>query len=806
MYYFILDADIYYLTTKGAVLLDQYINILKEINSCITTLRLYPPENKLVSRNLDQLVNGLDGYFKSSGTRDDFFISMADDRIILNDRQIEDKQRNNPIVTSIQSLFKDHNLKSISIRKGIRRDELISFFCLINEAKTSKSTEKISIQDMLKKKDLKHIDLDEMVYVALGKKDKDSLSESREDLLSAIRTILKSKKAPPDQDTSMDQAKYEMFFADPINTGKEINKIIETDNTMSFAQKSKTMTSIMNNLANFIKEDQDEYLIGLLSILRYITPDLSAGFLMTRVATQKRPVIDADKLILYMDDKRLKLVLKEIESLQGEFIKQTDKLPKDRKALYRDRVAGFIKQLNRYLNLDNEKSAVLDAIGQALQPESRTEAVEGKQGGNAGDNLLQLIKGHYDHYRDIPAKSSMAQVLQSMPDDQTEKLFDDIREIVSKDEIYHENYIYQYAEELAHILANTDNDKETISRIIKNVLSQVDREIELNIWYASLLLVLEKNLSNLYDRKFYDIIAWILLTLKRHSDNDDGLREKEQTYYADAILRKVENDEYYRIVFNFFKDGKVFVNDSYYMIMIKFVHKFVVRVIDLLKSASDMKVRKQAINYLIKTEEKAIDHIINELSKDQPWYVYRNLLIVLGKIGFPSTIFIIKKFLEHQDKRVSKEAVVALMQISSQTSFKILCDSFSDQPDDIKIKILNNYQDPEFIELLEPISRYLGSVQIKELKNKNLLKACLITYSKISPKEFINLAAEIVWGKLQNLLNFHEQEFLLSLIVEILYNDGLILSRDILKKMQQDNRSMIKKTVNQYLQNKEKQQ
>lgn len=788
-----------YIILWRIICLEQYISVLKDINSCITTLRLYPPENKLVSKTLDQLTEELNKYFQLNTDRDDFLISISGNRLIINDKTIDDKQRNNPIVISITALFDLLDLKSISIKKGIERNELITFFTLVNKIKTSNLIEKPSINDEISKTDIKNIAIDETVYIALGKKDKEALDEADISIVEAVKSHLISLDADSLPKGQLSKDDIDKFFEDPERVGRILNNVISEDNSSSFGQKSRNMTNALNRLANMIPEDREEYLVSLLSMLKNISPALGASFLMTRVATQKKPSMDADKLILYLDDETIIKFADEIEKLEKQFLDQTEKMPSDKKNLYRERVRQFIKELRKYTGSFGKSS--LDITDKIEKPDHQSQDHDSII--DLKEQVFLFLRDFNEKFNEIPDNiTALSQILSFIKDDQVEELFEGLKKGVYNESFSIDNYIEYYSGELNKYISDFNMDKSSLSNIIKNLLTQIDREIELNIWYSSLIGILEQNIHMFFERQFYDIISWIYLTLKRHADNEDGIREKEQTYYAYCMLKRIEIPDLYNIILNMFKENKVFVNDTFYMIMIKIPNKFIAPVLGLLKTSSDMKTRKHIITYLTKLEDRAIDPIINELNKKQDWFYYRNLLIILGDIAFPSTVFMVKSFIDHEEKKVQKEAINALLKIKSHSARNILCEKFSDFSDDIQIKILNHFQLPEIKDFLEPIKRVLSSNYILEIKNNNLLKKYLYSIQEISLDEANNIISEILWGHYQHLLGYHNQEFLISIILNLLWDNKESISKEIMERMKQDNRNFIKKATMRFLNKK----
>ncbi|MBN1573686.1 MAG: HEAT repeat domain-containing protein [Deltaproteobacteria bacterium] len=80
--------------------------------------------------------------------------------------------------------------------------------------------------------------------------------------------------------------------------------------------------------------------------------------------------------------------------------------------------------------------------------------------------------------------------------------------------------------------------------------------------------------------------------------------------------------------------------------------------VQTLMDSKDKTVRSSAVNTLIKMGDFAINEIVGILKNpSNPWYLYRNALAVMSKIGGGGQIDLISGFLRHSKPRVREEAV-----------------------------------------------------------------------------------------------------------------------------------------------------
>ncbi len=107
---------------------------------------------------------------------------------------------------------------------------------------------------------------------------------------------------------------------------------------------------------------------------------------------------------------------------------------------------------------------------------------------------------------------------------------------------------------------------------------------------------------------------------------------------------------------------------------------------DLLGDIDDMKMRRALCEALAITCKNNVEILIQRLS-DSRWFVVRNILYVLGRIGHQGVERALGEALYHADVRVRKEAVRALGGIDSATSRAYLNSALRDTDRSIRILV-----------------------------------------------------------------------------------------------------------------------
>ena len=772
-----------------AVPYTQALGIIKDINSCLTTLRLYPAENVLVKRTLTSLITAMNRVFDQ---QPGFTMSLSQGRLFLDGAQVEEKHRNTPIVQAVVSLLQSLSLSSITLHKGIKTQDFIAFFSLLNEMKAANSRQGVSVEAQIKARGIEHITIDETVFVALKRKDKEALQERDMDISQAIHQVLLSPSATVHPDAESAEEHFQLFSRDPEKMGAVLSNLVEK-NSQSFAQQSRNMTIALNRLAGMIPGSDQEHLSSLVSILKNIPVAMTASFIMSRVATRKDPVIDADVLISYLDDATLGAFMEQVSMLEEKFITDTEKLPQEKRQMYRDRVKAFLVQLGEYLASREDLPVDTPEEEEAERVIAFPEDLEPAPILNLENYLLKEMRKLSS---DIEAKLftgiSMAQLLLEADDDTIGIILAFLKEKLGDEAFDLDETIALYTLEFTAALHIPTASQEDIAKWVKHLLAELDKEVELNVWYSTIVNVFRDNFSHIVKQSFLDMASWVLLTLHRHAHNTDGSREKEQAYYAYRVFKNIFPPELVPTITSMFSAGDISLNDPFYLLMVQLPEQFVPPAIDIIKHSDNMKVRKLALNYLSGAEEKAVEPLLLELNKHQPWYVHRNILLILGKIRFPSTVFIIKKFLYHKDQRIVREAVKALVNIQSPSAIKNLAAAFVGLPIKTKIRIMSAIQNQDWEPMLPVLKEYITTQEFMESRNRALVGSTFSALASISLKEALALVEDILWGAKDKLLASGSQMIVLKNITFLLRSSESPRARELLARLKQDTRGFVK--------------
>ena len=191
--------------------------------------------------------------------------------------------------------------------------------------------------------------------------------------------------------------------------------------------------------------------------------------------------------------------------------------------------------------------------------------------------------------------------------------------------------------------------------------------------------------------------------------------------------------------------------ESFYSLMLFFDARIVPSLVELLGSVDKMKARRVLCDVLVKLGAGEIDFLISKLEDDR-WYLVRNLIYVLGKIGDPKVIKGFPRLMQHKDAKIRKEVLHALEMIEDSKTNVLLIKVFSDPDPANRLFAVRTLAKRKAQEALEPLLTMLVSKEFegKELQEKKEIFDAIakIGGDKIVPQ--LQRLLEIKWSLFKN--------------------------------------------------------
>jgi HEAT repeat protein len=124
---------------------------------------------------------------------------------------------------------------------------------------------------------------------------------------------------------------------------------------------------------------------------------------------------------------------------------------------------------------------------------------------------------------------------------------------------------------------------------------------------------------------------------------------------------------------------------------------------DLLGAVVVMKTRKVICDAMVPLGQDHLEVLAGRL-KDDRWFVVRNLIYVMGRIGGAKVIDYLAPLVRHPEQRVRKEAIKTLDGMDSENVIDLLLECLSDQESSVRIMVMRALARRKTPRVIEPLT------------------------------------------------------------------------------------------------------
>lgn len=175
--------------------------------------------------------------------------------------------------------------------------------------------------------------------------------------------------------------------------------------------------------------------------------------------------------------------------------------------------------------------------------------------------------------------------------------------------------------------------------------------------FNEILGTLDSMLETLVVRGTFEHAARILILL-RDLHNNDTLPEEFKARLKSSTDKAGDSDMIRNIELSLNKFG-LEENEHLFLYLSSLDKNALIPLSDLLGRMENMKIRRILCEVLVALGRENVGLLSKRLD-DERWYVVRNMVYILGKIGDPKVIDDFKKLINHQELKVRKELLHAL--------------------------------------------------------------------------------------------------------------------------------------------------
>lgn len=268
----------------------------------------------------------------------------------------------------------------------------------------------------------------------------------------------------------------------------------------------------------------------------------------------------------------------------------------------------------------------------------------------------------------------------------------------------------------------TDKDRKALAAL-KDKATQDRKEMLIDILFEMLMLtqsfyefhaiasIISSSLE--YSIKERDIKSAIEILWRVKTFDEKAVSGFEIKEELGQIFRTAESPDVIKIIGDLL-DEEPGIEDAVFQEYVSFLSKDAIpHFMVILGELKTIKARKSVVNSLVFLGKKDISTLVRGLA-DSRWYVVRNIIYILRKIGDPRALSYLLRVSGHSDPRVRKEMIKTLGEIGGQKAASAVKDCLDDPESFIRTAA----------------ARALGSIG-SDYARKSLI-------DKISDKTFLN--------------------------------------------------------------------
>lgn len=208
--------------------------------------------------------------------------------------------------------------------------------------------------------------------------------------------------------------------------------------------------------------------------------------------------------------------------------------------------------------------------------------------------------------------------------------------------------------QLADIYQKDNEEKlPKIFNMLFEIINDADRAVE----YEDICYFYMKTIEFAIKNSQFTLVTEILIVLKKIIGDRDIDPEKRKTVIK--ILLFVSGKKIIGIIGNLLENDKRIEKDTFKDFVCSLDKNAISQFIRLLDELQNMHARRNIIDALTYLGPKDIQTLFKGLHHPR-WYVVRNIIYILRRIGEAKAIEPVRKTMKHEDYRVRREAVKAL--------------------------------------------------------------------------------------------------------------------------------------------------
>src|SRR3972149_1346623 len=249
--------------------------------------------------------------------------------------------------------------------------------------------------------------------------------------------------------------------------------------------------------------------------------------------------------------------------------------------------------------------------------------------------------------------------------------------------------------------------------------------------YSEIMTYIEKAVKTMIVSGDYKHAIASLNRIKAIYENEKESSPKHAEA-AIGVIDALGDDDFLKQLTHSLNTSKDDHIDEIYTILTMLNKKSISPLTEMLSNLEQMKNRRVVCDALAVIARDNLEAVLKKLQDDN-WYIVRNIVYVLGRIGDARVISHLKRIKDHREPKVRKEIIHTLSEIKSDEAKNMIVSYLNDSDNTVRVSALKRISFMELRKALPDILRIISSEEFdskEHYEKKELFEAIAILGSK----------------------------------------------------------------------------
>ena len=654
------------------------------VNSHAATvnMRLYPTTSSMVTETFQKASEALDSIFETSEL---LSVATIENSLLINDVRLDDTDQQKAPVRSFVAWMNERGLSIVEFRKGLVGEELQTFFTILSEM--SDVSDRAKLTEDLIEQGVEHISVNQRVYVAVTTDDAGEIvggAASAASPLDALKDELLMRYLMGKVDLH-DVADKELVdvLSDPGKVGGLLSRFLGEEGIEGGVfMKSQKAEEALSSLSDMVKEIDDEELREAMAgkvtnIIAEMSPREMTTVLSGRAPEELNIRHIRENVVKILSDNQL---LDMIDALIDEYSEMKDEVGELDVAWTRER----LNDLNDLLmEVRTERGDVIsEAIDRKLDeagiqeerdPGTGTRVLSAYEmlGGPLEEEVVELSDG-VDQTVPRQIRQLYAMEESDLAAGMLLKVAENFEASSAKVSRFATGLVKEtiggldaeHAVDASDILRprvvnamRAETDYQTFENEVDSVVAMAEMYMKAGrVEEASEIIEVLNEVTAEGSGKGDELV-------KHASEALENLMGPEGMIDAEALLLEEDDEKRVKTIRTLAGLGP----------------EALAPLVDMIKDRGQIELRDRALAAIQAAGEPGIKALLGELEKENPWYIYRNVLNVVADLKLTEGLPQVTEMVSSPDERIRREAVRSLARIGSRESVTSVMNAANDQ-------------------------------------------------------------------------------------------------------------------------------